>query len=386
MSQNLTKLGHQQVQYWLMSYICTAPKRGSVTYEPPFKHGDMFTSKVLWLLIILYDLYRYDDVIWNGWRHLEKLRRTSSGEISSPFYFAPLRLDSSWAFHQAIDFRFAIALLPPVNFPNGDPCDLTTMTMPSSSGTSLRPVATAAMTAMKPPKARSMRAVMLRTRETELVRWGWGHREDVKTLMRTKSPPRRHNDPTAKKPPAEKDNFGSKDLGSIRHRSDLKASERCLMDFSASTNIRCTQWLSVIMMTSSNGNIFRVIGRLCGEFTGPGEFPAQRPVTRSFDVFFDLHPNKLLSKQWRGWWFETSSRSLWRHCNVWWFDILWLPEKLSIREWWAKGLKWPERTTPSIVTSDKFRDPLPHLIGTSHFNRRDETNAMLTPNSRGTWD
>ena len=24
----------------------------------------------------------------------------------------------------------------------------------------------------------------------------------------------------------------------------------------------------------------------------PGEFPAQRPVTRSFDVFFDLHPNE----------------------------------------------------------------------------------------------
>ena len=27
------------------------------------------------------------------------------------------------------------------------------------------------------------------------------------------------------------------------------------------------------MMTSSNGNIFRVTGPLCGEFTGPGEFP-----------------------------------------------------------------------------------------------------------------
>ena len=27
------------------------------------------------------------------------------------------------------------------------------------------------------------------------------------------------------------------------------------------------------------------------------EFPAQRPVTRSFDVFFDLRPNKRLSKQ-----------------------------------------------------------------------------------------
>ena len=51
------------------------------------------------------------------------------------------------------------------------------------------------------------------------------------------------------------------------------------------------------MMTSSNGNIYRVTGPLCGEFTGPGEIPAQRPVTRSFDVFFDLRPNKRLSKQ-----------------------------------------------------------------------------------------
>ena len=48
----------------------------------------------------------------------------------------------------------------------------------------------------------------------------------------------------------------------------------------------------VCMVTSSNGNIFRVTGPLCGEFTGPGEFPAQRPVTRSFDVFFDLCLNK----------------------------------------------------------------------------------------------
>ena len=69
------------------------------------------------------------------------------------------------------------------------------------------------------------------------------------------------------------------------------------------------------MMTSSNGNIFRVTGPLCGEFTGPGEFPTQRPVTRSFDVFFDLRLNKRLSKQWRGWWFETLSCPLWRHHN-----------------------------------------------------------------------
>ena len=51
-----------------------------------------------------------------------------------------------------------------------------------------------------------------------------------------------------------------------------------------------------------------------------GEFPAQRLVTRSFNIFFDL--NKRLGKQSWGWWFETPSRSLWRHCNVIYFTVL----------------------------------------------------------------
>ena len=38
-----------------------------------------------------------------------------------------------------------------------------------------------------------------------------------------------------------------------------------------------------------------------------GDFPAQRPVTRSFDVFFDLRLNKRLSKQSRDWRYETPS-------------------------------------------------------------------------------
>ena len=39
-------------------------------------------------------------------------------------------------------------------------------------------------------------------------------------------------------------------------------------------------------------------------------------MTRSFDVFFDLRLNKRLSKKKsRRCWFETPSRSLWRHCN-----------------------------------------------------------------------
>ena len=65
-------------------------------------------------------------------------------------------------------------------------------------------------------------------------------------------------------------------------------------------------------MTSSNGKIFRVT---TGNSPVTGEFPAQRPVTRSFDVFFDLDPNERLRKQSWGWWFETPSCSLWRHRN-----------------------------------------------------------------------
>ena len=47
-----------------------------------------------------------------------------------------------------------------------------------------------------------------------------------------------------------------------------------------------------------------------------GGFPSQKPMTRNFDVFFDLRLNKRLSKQSRRWWFETPSRSLLSHCNV----------------------------------------------------------------------
>ena len=61
---------------------------------------------------------------------------------------------------------------------------------------------------------------------------------------------------------------------------------------------------------------FSALLALCvGNSPVPGEFPTHRPVTRSFDVFFDLCLNKQLSKQWWGWWFETPSRPLWRHCN-----------------------------------------------------------------------
>ena len=114
------------------------------------------------------------------------------------------------------------------------------------------------------------------------------------------------------------------------------------------------------MMTSSNGNIYALLVLCAGNSSVTGQFPSQRPVTRSFDVFFDLRLKKRLSEHnrdtetkrssywqpsghllhpwlsfwqpptqpvtrrlwiWRpfgfsgGWWFETPLPSLWRHCN-----------------------------------------------------------------------
>ena len=62
---------------------------------------------------------------------------------------------------------------------------------------------------------------------------------------------------------------------------------------------------------------FSALLDLCaGNSPVTGEFPSQRPVTRSCDVFFDLGLNKRLSKQSWDWWFETPACSLWRHLNV----------------------------------------------------------------------
>ena len=108
---------------------------------------------------------------------------------------------------------------------------------------------------------------------------------------------------------------------------------------------KCSNRVLDIMMTSSNGNIFRATGPLCGEFTGTGEFPAQRPVTRSFDVFFDLRPNKRLSKQPWGWWFETPSWSLWRQRNV--MRTITACTNLSI--WWRAVVRQHTMLTFTII-------------------------------------
>ena len=53
---------------------------------------------------------------------------------------------------------------------------------------------------------------------------------------------------------------------------------------------------------------FSALLAICaGNSPVPGEFPTQRPVTRSFGVFFDLLLNKRSRKQSWGWWFEMLS-------------------------------------------------------------------------------
>ena len=89
---------------------------------------------------------------------------------------------------------------------------------------------------------------------------------------------------------------------------------------------RC-HWQHVVALVSQSRDVvdtwwrhqmetFSASTAICaGNSPVTGEFPSKRPATRGFDIFFDLHPNKRLSKQsWR-WWFEPPSRPLWRRCN-----------------------------------------------------------------------
>ena len=68
-----------------------------------------------------------------------------------------------------------------------------------------------------------------------------------------------------------------------------------------------------ISRCSHQMDTFSALLAICvGNLPVTGEFPMQRPVTRNFDVFFDL----CLSKQWWGWWFEMPLHPLWHHCDV----------------------------------------------------------------------
>ena len=86
---------------------------------------------------------------------------------------------------------------------------------------------------------------------------------------------------------------------------------------------------------------FSALLAICaGNSPVPGKFLTQRPVKRSFDVFFDLRLIKRLSKQWWGWWFETLPRPLRRHSNGFTDNGVRLPYKQ-----WRKPVKMHKETT-----------------------------------------
>ena len=80
-------------------------------------------------------------------------------------------------------------------------------------------------------------------------------------------------------------------------------------------------------MTSSNGDIFRVTGLWQRNSPVTGHFSSQRPLTWSFDVFFNLHLNKRLNKQSRHQWFEQLNNG---HINSW--AISWSLQILQVQE------------------------------------------------------
>ena len=103
---------------------------------------------------------------------------------------------------------------------------------------------------------------------------------------------------------------------------------------------------------------FSALQAICaGNSPVTGEFPTQRPVTRSFDVFFDLRPNERLSKQSWGWWLETLSSSLWRHRNAKWIYIILLQRlmyKCSTFEYFSNTLDVSLLLATKYIT--KLRD------------------------------
>ena len=70
------------------------------------------------------------------------------------------------------------------------------------------------------------------------------------------------------------------------------------------------------MMMSSNGNMFRVTGPLCREFTGHRWIPHTKASDAKIWCFLWSAHKKRLSVQSKCLWFETPWRPLWRHCNV----------------------------------------------------------------------
>ena len=99
------------------------------------------------------------------------------------------------------------------------------------------------------------------------------------------------------------------------HAMHIPAVDLIWAMYMPAVNVICFQMFSDAWWRHQIETFSALLAVCAGNSPVSDEFPTQRPVTQSFDVFFDLRPNKRLSKQWRGWWFETPSCPLWCHCN-----------------------------------------------------------------------
>ena len=144
-------------------------------------------------------------------------------------------------------------------------------------------------------------------------------------------------------------------------------------------------------MTSSNGNIFQ--SRYWPFVRGIHRSPMNSPLKGQWRgaLMFSLicALNKRLSKQWWGWWFETSSRSLWRHCNVLHTSVTQAAMQraavksgrmVSSRAMSLSGYLWP-RVTPMInnIKPVDHRLAMPETKCNSHEQRfASQTMAVCT--------
>ena len=103
------------------------------------------------------------------------------------------------------------------------------------------------------------------------------------------------------------------------------------------------------------------------------EFSSQRPVTRNFDVFFDLCLDKPLSKHSRRRWVETPLRSLWRH-------VMWCHDSMRRH---IDGLV-QERRKPSALAMELRLS----CTNPSKYNPHNLSNIDITESQRNTlkWD
>ena len=94
-------------------------------------------------------------------------------------------------------------------------------------------------------------------------------------------------------------------------------------------------------------------------------FSSQRPVTRSYDVYFELRQNERLCKKSRHRWFETLLCSSWCHCNVNW--LTWKAVSIC-----CDPLKWRHNEHDGVFNHQPYDCLLNRL-----FRRRSKRTSKL---------